>query len=586
MTRSLIISFIMIFLAVSAHAEEFPYAGREQADWDKLRNLLAKTAPDSQQIRKVTPLETTRIVLENNLSIKSSEMDRLSAAQALREAESLFDPTLLALASYSKDQTYSREVKDYKYLKNTVANPYLPDDNPIYVLYEEDSPILYLRFDQERVAGEYLRTVKASEALPWKYEETQNYAFGIKSNIVWGPTMSIRLGVRRKDNYWQNDDGNWGVYDYPWSSEFRQSLSLPLPYTKNFGPYSTRDTEVKQATILQEAADYSIRATVNDALLAGELAYWDIVAAMQKLLARDRHRLNLKKLLEKTRRLYDERLCTEYDLALVQSAYSASIDGIEQGAASYRTASNQLAELTDSGDKAVFFPAGYYALSDMPLTGVPGENEPDNVSGNPHYERQLASVALAELSENHYELQTRPDIRAGQTLTLTQQESYYGYSNPGSSLKDVFSEPDLIRQVYSLEYTYPLFNRDAISSHEQAILDAEQERATAKQLQNSLRREAYDALALLKGARKRIKITAKGIDLAREAYEKAISMQADREVVEYEIVSKSANLLSAEISHIEAYIDCYKAAARFMAASGSYQKRYGIRASHRIGDGS
>ncbi len=106
---------------------------------------------------------------------------------------------------------------------------------------------------------------------------------------------------------------------------------MPLPFTKDFGPYSSRDTEVKLAKVMQDVADWSAKDSANNALLEGELAYWDLVVRLQNLLALDRHNRNLKSLLDKTHRLYDDRLCTEYDLALVKSAYTKSVDGMEQG---------------------------------------------------------------------------------------------------------------------------------------------------------------------------------------------------------------------------------------------------------------
>jgi len=566
-----VILFLFVFVPV-VHAGGVDMD--EQAARERLRVLLKQAGTDGVDVKGLTPLDTTRIVLEHNLAIKDSELDRLTAEQALREAQSLFDPRLSASAAYSNSLSYYRETETYKYLKNTVT---FAGPNPVYVLYDDTSPVKYLRFDRERVAGYYLRDIKASDPPPWGNVESKDYSLGLGTDIPWGPGLNLTMNVREKKNFWKNDDGSWGDYKRPWRSAFNESLTLPLPFTKDFGPYSSRDTEVKLAKVMQDVADWSAKDSANNALLEGELAYWDLVVRLQNLLALDRHNRNLKSLLDKTHRLYDDRLCTEYDLALVKSAYTRSVDGMEQGAAAYRTASNRLAELTDAGSGTLFFPKGYAVLADLPLSPIPGEDNPEDVSGNPSYGRQLASVALAEIEEKHRSNQTLPDLSASQSLTLTQGYSNFGYADPGRSMNEVFTNPDMVRQDYGLWYTYPLFNRAANASHGQAMLDAREERTRARQLENSLRRTAADALTMLEGARRRVTITAKGVELARAAYRKALDMQSDREITEYEILSKSSNQLTAELAYINARMDCQKAAARFQAALGAYQERYATR---------
>ncbi len=195
--RLCVILFLFVFVpAVHAGGVDMD----EQAARERLRVLLRQAGTDGVDVKGLTPLDTTRIVLEHNLAIKDSELDRLTAEQALREAQSLFDPRLSASAAYSNSLSYYRETETYKYLKNTVT---FAGPNPVYVLYDDTSPVKYLRFDRERVAGYYLRDIKASDPPPWGNVESKDYSLGLGTDIPWGPGLNLTMNVREKKNFWK-----------------------------------------------------------------------------------------------------------------------------------------------------------------------------------------------------------------------------------------------------------------------------------------------------------------------------------------------------------------------------------------------
>ena len=93
-------------------------------------------------------------------------------------------------------------------------------------------------------------------------------------------------------------------------------------------------------------------------------------------------------------------------------------------------------------------------------------------------------------------------------------------------------------------------------------------------LKNQINREINNAQAALAAAQARLKITENNLKLAQLAYDKAVDMQKDREISEYEIVNKSSDLLDAELAFIQARIEQKKAEARLLAALGRLPENF------------
>jgi len=225
----------------------------------------------------------------------------------------------------------------------------------------------------------------------------------------------------------------------------------------------------------------------------------------------------------------------------------------------------------------VFLPAGYKSL----LEGKTDETAVGNMAGdiqdNPELKRQSFNIKMAELSLNQRRIQKRPDLNLTQKLTFTQASSSYGLDSAWDSMSEVFASPDLIRQNYSMNYRYPLFNRSVKSNFEIAQLNKELEEVIQDNLKNQINREINNAQAALAAAQARLKITENNLKLAQLAYDKAVDMQMDREISEYEIVNKSSDLLDAELAFIQARIEQKKAEARLLAALGRLPENFAQR---------
>jgi outer membrane protein TolC len=517
-------------------------------------------------------------VLAKNLSILRAKGQKRIAEAALRQAKAVFDPRAQFSATVDETEITKREEKVKKWNKNTVplsgTSPYSTDPDPIFTIYPDISPIAYLKFNKERKEGHYPKQVTASEPPLWGPTQSNSYEMNLTKPIPWGLTLDLSLKAVDKESYWMNEDKSWGSYDRPWRSTFRETLSIPVPGGKDFGPNHTEGTLIKEAELEGKSAEREVQATVNRTLLDAETAYWELVANMRAMHAVMKHRGLMKSLLQKTEVLYGDRMVTEYDLVQVKTELSASREREQQARNAFVTSSNRINELLSAERSMIFLPVGYTSLLVEDPSPLPEEERARNLEDNPELMKQLVKIESAKISLNYAMLQARPDIKFEQTLTWSQDYSVYGFHSVRDSVWEAFASPDLVQQDYSLAYQYPFLNRAAHSASKQAKLNGKKQQILYDLIRRRVLREVSDALVGLSSTRARIAITRKSLELAQLAYRKATERQESREITEYEVVIKASDLLGAELDAISAQIENKKAEIRLLGALGKLAKRY------------
>ncbi len=219
--------------------------------------------------------------LEKNLSIMRSALGKEISEFAIQEARALFDPLLTFSITYSGTNTYERKEQDRKWKKSTDANDRVTFDPP--------SPVAYLQFDQPRPEGYYQTTVTASEESLTGPDTSTTYAFALYQHIQWGPDLVLSLTAVDKEAYWVNDDKTWGAYARPWKSTVSETLTIPLPWCRNFGRYAPSDVPLRLSRLSDEQTYWNVKAVINDTLLQTDIAYWTLVSAVMNLNAVNSH---------------------------------------------------------------------------------------------------------------------------------------------------------------------------------------------------------------------------------------------------------------------------------------------------------
>ena len=546
----------------------------EKANADNVKTLLGESRiisaiPGEKNWIEIDLRTVALKTLEKNLSIMRTELGKEIAEYAIQEARALFDPLLTFSIAYSGYYTFDRKEEDQKWKKSTDAQN--------RVTYDEPSPIEYLKFDQPRPEGYYQTTIIASEEPVTGPDTSTTYAVSLFQHIPWGSDLILSLTTVDKEAYWVNDDNSYGSYDRPWKSTVSETLTIPLPWCKNFGRFALNDVQLRLSRMSDEQTYWNVKAVINDTLLQADIAYWTLVSEVMNLNAVNGHLKKIELLLKNTQTLYDEMMATEYDLSQVKLEMAAIGERQQVAANRVILASNVLVQLTDADKNSVFLPTGYKSMIEGKTEDFAEGDFARDIQNNPELKRQSFKIKMAELSLNQSRIQARPNLNLTQKLTFTQASSSYGLGSTWDSMSEVFASPDLIRQNYSMNYRYPLFNRSVKSNFEIAQLNKEMEEVIQDNLKNQINREINNAQAALAAAQARLKITENNLKLAQLAYDKAVDMQKDREISEYEIVNKSSDLLDAELAFIQARIEQKKAEARLLAALGRLPENFAQR---------
>lgn len=510
--------------------------------------------------------------MNKNISILRARKLKNLAEALVKEKEALFDPTVVLAAGWSKNQVYNRIFKHDKWKKDTTS--YWYDSSPVYVTYGETSPVAYLKYNKPRTAGYYQKTVAASEDIPNIPNESLDMQAAWSRDIFWGLEMEFNWDMQRKDPYWLTDDETaYGSYHLPWRSAFFGQVVLPAPFSKDFGPNSENETEIKRAELGVKASGLEAEAVINSILAETETAFWKLTLAQKNLLAVLKNIEIAAAMRDRTQRFYQEREATEYDLLTAKAALS-SVRVREQTAwENYFRASAELVSYTDLGESIILIPVGYSAILKSRDGGLSEDLAALDPRKNPKLRRQAVNIKIAELETDFRRIQTRPDVTLNASMLLSQKSSTYGFSELGDSIVNLMISPDLLVQNYKININYPVLNRAARSALKQAELSAEQQKLVKRSIENRLNREVDDGFMQIQNAIKRERLAEKYVSLSRSVYEKALELNELREAAGYEAVIKSNELLVAELTLISARIERLSAETSLAAALGKMKDR-------------
>lgn len=573
-----------------------------------------------ERLVNIDPRKLALGALTRNLSILRGNIQRDVAKAALQEAQALFDPVLNFALNYSRNATYNRTENLIAYKRatqhitslsdprlvaglrggpanggcnapNLVPATVVPSGIPFVnntagsqdLLFLNGGIICYLGFDKPRPAGLYPTTEDASTAPIQGADERFKFDFDVNQLMPWGVNISMNYEVNYHHAAFVNNPGpprdlnltTTGDYNRPFTSAVGLTLTLPAPGSKNFGPDSAAaDVSNRLAGLNDQKAVWQVNAIINATLLQVDLAYWNLVKAANDLYAAIQNRQSVEKLLNKTKKLYNLRLLTDYDKVQVEAEYQRVKGQVEQAWNQYVSASNALHPLLDTDGTVIYLPTGYTAMLLNPLQVDPASKKVTDISANPDLKAQDYDVKSAKVVRRQAELQLRPDVTMSANVRASQLGVVFGYHDYLQSTAHLF-DPDQITQNYAVTLARPWGNRAAKAAYDQANLGTDIQHLNRRSLQNSVERELSDATVGLVSAEERSKITLRNRNLAQLAYDKAVALQRSRGVTEYEIIVKSNELLTANRNWVAAIIGVRQAEARLLAAQGRLAAKYG-----------
>jgi outer membrane protein len=564
---------------------------QESLESEREITALVREAAARFGSRKLTELSIRKaalLALRKNLDIQRRYVGEDIAQAALREAEAVFNPEILLSFNYDRSETLTRIQRDRRVVRGTqpsdaiLGEHLLRSTEPVAVDPRDPTVVT----SEERPAGRRPTRVIASQPIPGVANDTLTYRAQVSQQLPWGSNLTLAYQALDRETFFVNNSAallrpgltTAGSYHRPWVSSFIANLRLPLPGSKDFGPYAEQDVGIKLADLSRERAFWVAESAINNTLRDTEVRYWDLIRALLSLRVTVENRRGMEQLLAKTQKLYDLRMVTNYDKAQVDAELARLQSQEESAWNDYVVASNELTRLLNLDESQVLLPAGYtqtltHALSEQSdLDAVTTRGSTDN----PDLAGSMVDVKVARIEQERRAVRTRPDVRLSATANVLQNNGVFGYKSFGDSIGNTFS-PDRVRQTYTVEYLYPWGNQALKARLAQTEAATRRQDLLVGLTNNRVYREINNAQIGLVSANERVEITARNVELAQLSYEKAVAQRELGTVTEYEIVEQNRSLLTARLNHIRAKTERKQAEAQLLAALGVLPKSYAER---------
>lgn len=562
-----------------------------------IRQRLTEKGQGSKKIIAVVPRAAALEALHRNLSVKIAERNKDIAQAVFMEAKAAFMPDFSFTWSRSDKRTHLRKVRGpvfHPQIPFGRGNKFNPDQ---LIWYGTDkvsvdvelapgaSPVKYIDFHPgqpswwedgqsiNRETGQISEpgVIEVSKGMGSGPDVTLSGVLRIAQALPWGPEITLSETVSHHERPYDKFNHRYG---YPWTSSFLATVYLPLPFTKNFGPYSPRDTSFKMARLAKDKVYWQTKATIETTLLEVHLAYWNLVGSLKTLQATIEVRKQIEKIAEMTGKLLEAKRTTAYGKSQIETEL-ARVRGEEEKAwLSLDTASHQLAHLLDMDEEILFLPAHYTSILTT-LGEIPSRSEAvqTGLENRPELKAQGIQVQSALVWMKYARVQTRQDIALQGSMLLAQDGSVIGYPTIDQSIGQTFN-PDQKTQNYGGTWNYAIGNKVATARYHRAKTLLEQEEISEAKLKDQIRQEIEDALARVYASRARLAALRAQEEAARQAFLQALQLREADRMNEFELIEKSQELLQATSAVAEEAVLHKQAEAYFYYTQGALAKRY------------
>jgi len=559
--------------------------------------------------REISLREAVLAALAGNLAIRRSGLSKAIAEQALLEAEALFDPVFVGTLTANQVSRHSRTEDVKRFHPATIRVP-VGESDPTgaaecsqpranltvngdagkacyFIVFGKGKAVEFVQYDQFRGSGYRSETLAAND-LPQTQPRRTHKESGIAAlyqQLPWGSVLDGSLTLNRQQSFYALNEvsslpGAYGSYRRPWTASVAVGASVPLPFTRNFGPTAAAEYSRGVAELGVSAAELDTRGVVNATLLQVETAYWGLVGAVQRLNASAESVARAEEMRGHILRLFNESILTEADRAQADSNVARIQATQQQVFAEFVAASEALRELTNSADPVLFVPVGYRALLDRPVAMAA---DPQRTLDNPSVRRTAIGVQIATLARVRKEALTRPDVTLRADLALSQSSGVFGYSRMWESLGRI-GNPDQTAASLRLLFQRPWGNRAAEAGLEGARHDEQRQSLLLRKVEEQLREEFEAARTQLASATERGRIARRNLELEQAMYDRVARLQQEKLITPYETIARLNSLLNARIAVIQADIDARMLQARLLYSTGALAEQYGERSAQTDGD--
>lgn len=412
-----------------------------------------------------------------------------------------------------------------------------------------------------------------------------NFTLGIFQQIPWGPSLSLTAASYYADNL-MYDEGFWNplVWNWewkrPWTSSLACQLNIPVPGSKNFGPWNPAGASIRLAQASKKVTEWEHRKTVNDTLFSLSLAYWDLVRAVKRLRVTTENRKNLETILGATKQLVEAQRATAYDQAQIQAEIFRICILEERAWQNVLQASNTLRELLDLDRDVLVLPRGYGLELANFLSVSLSQALSCAEKENPEIQSARSSQDYSKMNHRSASVQLRPQMdvvaslsyaQTGKSWTAAGGSSVFGYSTIAESWREMH-RPDVENRYLGVSIEMPWGNNPARAKVRQAQAEVDQAEWILRQTEQAVAKKIKDALVTLASAREQIRIAKSRRDLAMQAYTDANTLLEAGRATVFEITRKLDELLKARYDLVDALVQNKIAEMQLLYAQGSFSR--------------
>lgn len=512
--------------------------------------------------------------LDKNLSLGIAKAESQRVQEVLVEAKAVFDPVFSLQATYERDNVNRRTIFGTVFAKtfqpkSPIALP--PDPKKQVAGIPQPIELGFRTSLRHPITGD----VEVSQDPKGGPAETSTYSVRLDQQLPWGVNMSItNVSMRKEVDY----DRLGNSYDRPWTDNLALNLQVPLPYSRNFGPYSVQDVAIKLKANLSERSYWDLKAAVNTILAATDSAYWNAVFGLETLREVHQNRLLVEAQAAAAERLSKAEVITRYGKIQVDAELARVKSQEEAARRNFIIASTALASLiTDSADgvaKSLFVPTDYAKHLNKSLELKDVDAFDIALKYRPELKAAQIDVAGSGINREFARVQTRPDLNFLASISLGQKGDPVGYGDAFQALANI-GDPDSRDFSLGIQYRRPWANRAAKANYAAAMAQYDDSNLAQKDLENVVKQGVADALAGVHSARQRAQIAQKNAELAQDAYDRLLRRRdTNGDVTELEVVLVSQRLLEARSNRVAALIDHKLAEARLLSAQGIIANQY------------
>ncbi|MCD6385111.1 TolC family protein [Candidatus Sumerlaeota bacterium] len=470
------------------------------------------TSPLATHPLKISLDEVIAFTLQNNLDIKTVDIDRLIAEYDIGSAYGIFDPTISV--SYERSESEEKNISGYAGLFG--------------------SP-------------------------PVMHETEKLFVASISQLLPTGALLQLSYNMFR---YQTND-----VFAYIYNPYYRSEATLTgkQPLLKNAGIFVTT-ANIRIAKVNRKIINEQFQKLVIDILSQAIKTYWDLVFAIENY---EVHKISLQQaeeLLRSNRVKYETGVLPATDVLQAEAQVAARKDELLVAAKTIRDVSDALKKIMNISRTSEQWQATLVPLDKLSYQEEVVDEEHaycEALLFRPDYSAIKKQKELAEIQRRLAKNQLLPELNVFGT---------YGFSGIDYDINhshDELESLDYNHWSAGIELAFPLLNLKARNEYKKAKKKVSQLETQMRNLEQNIRLEVRNAVRKVQTNLKRIGITEIGVEFEKaklqdELRRFEVGMATSQDVLDFQ-----RDLAVARARHLSAITEYLKSLVELKSVTGT-----------------